>query len=141
PFVMEVARLNTKNRSTEGAESMAFLKDASNKAKWGKDAGVRLYYSVMKRYGPEGDPKAVANIYGMAAAHTMVEALKRAGRNLTRKKLLDAATHLRSKNNPFLLPGIVVQTGPGDRYPLDQAQPYRYTKGVWQTVGPVVSLR
>jgi branched-chain amino acid transport system substrate-binding protein len=141
PFVMAIARLNTKNRSTEGAESMAFLKDASNKARWGKDPGVRLYYSIMKRFDRDGDPNAVANIYGMAAAHTMVEALKRAGRNPTRKSLLAAATHLKSKNNPFLLPGIVVQTGPGDRYPLDQARLYRYTKGVWETIGPLVSLR
>ena len=42
PFVMEVARLNTGNRTTEGATSMAFLKDATNTARWGKDPGVRL---------------------------------------------------------------------------------------------------
>jgi branched-chain amino acid transport system substrate-binding protein len=141
PFVMEVARLNTGNRTTEGATSMAFLKDATNTARWGKDPGVRLYYSIMKRYNPDGDVKAVANMYGMAAAHTMVEALKQAGRNPTRQKLLDAATHLRSKTNPFLLPGVVVKTGPGDRYPLDQVQLYRYTKGVWRTIGPLVSTR
>ena len=141
PFVMEVARLNTGNRSTEGATSMAFLKDASNKAKWGKDAGVKLYYSIMKRFNPGGDPKAVANLYGMAVAHTMVETLKKAGGTPTRKKLLDAATHLSSKTNPFVLPGIVVKTGPGDRYPLDQVQLYRYTKGVWRTIGPLVVAR
>jgi hypothetical protein len=40
-----------------------------------------------------------------------------------------------------MLPGIVVKTGPGDRYPLDQVQLYRYTKGVWRTIGPLVSTR
>jgi branched-chain amino acid transport system substrate-binding protein len=141
PFVMDIARLNTSNRTTEGALSIAFLKDASNTAKWGKDPGVRLYYSIMKKYNPKGDVKAVANIYGMAVAHTMVEALKAAGRSPTRTKLLDAATRLSSKNNPFLLPGIVVKTGPGDRSPIDQVQLYRYVKGVWRTSGPVVSIR
>lgn len=141
PFVMEVARINTGNRTTEGATSIAFLKDASNKAKWGKDAGVRLYFQVMKKYNPGGDPKAVANIYGMAVAHTLAETLRRAGRNPTRKKLLDAATHLTSKTNPFLLPGIVVKTGAGDRYPLEQVQLYRYTKGVWKTIGPLLLAR
>ena len=141
PFVMEVARLNTNNRTTEGATSLAFLKDASNTAKWGKDPGVKLYYSIMKRFNKGGDPKAVANMYGMSAAHTMVEALKKSGRSPTRKKLLDAATHLTSKPNPFVLPGITVQTGTGDRYPLDQVRLYRYSKGVWQTIGPLVSTR
>jgi branched-chain amino acid transport system substrate-binding protein len=141
PFVMNVARLNTNGRATEGALSIAFLKDASNLKKWGKDAGVRLYYSIMKKYDPGGDVNAVANIYGMAAAHTMVAALRQAGRSPTRKRLLNAATHLDSKNNPFVLPGVVVKTGPGDRYPIDQVQLYRYTKGVWQTSGPLVSIR
>ena len=141
PFVMEVARLNTNNRTTEGATSLAFLKDASNTAKWGKDPGVKLYYSIMKRFNKGGDPKAVANMYGMSAAHTMVEALKKSGRSPTRKKLLDAATHLTSKPNPFVLPGITVKTGTGDRYPLDQVRLYRYSKGVWQTIGPLVSTR
>jgi branched-chain amino acid transport system substrate-binding protein len=141
PFVMEVARLNTNNRTTEGATSLAFLKDSTNKPKWGKDAGVKLYLSIMKRFNKGGDPNAVANMYGMSVAHTMVEALKGAGRDPTRKKLLDAATHLSSKTNPFLLPGIRVKTGPGDRYPLDQIRLYRYTKGVWQTIGPLVSTR
>jgi hypothetical protein len=80
-------------------------------------------------------------MYGMAVAHTMVEALRKAGRDPTRKKLLDAATHLTSKPNPFLLPGIVVKTGAGDRYPLDEVRLYRYVKGVWQTIGPLVSTR
>ena len=141
PFVMDVARMNTGNRTTEGATSIAFLKDATNKAKWGKDAGVKLYLSIMKRFSKGGDPNAVANMYGMSVAHTMVESLRKAGRNPTRKKLLDAATHLTSTTNPFLLPGIAVKTGKGDRYPLDQVQLYRYTKGVWRTSGPLVSTR
>jgi branched-chain amino acid transport system substrate-binding protein len=141
PFVMAVARTNTGNRTTEGAISIAFLKDPTNTARWGKDAGVRLYLRIMARYNPGGDPKAVANIYGMAVAHTMVEALKGAGRSPTRQKLLTAATRLNSKTNPFLLPGIVVKTSPTDRYPLDQVQLYRYTKGVWKTIGPILTTR
>jgi hypothetical protein len=141
PFVMNVARLNTGNRTTEGAISTVFLKDASNLARWGKDPGVRLYYQIMKTYNPAGDPKAVANFYGMAVAFTLVDCLKRAGKNLTRAGLLQAATHLDERNNPFLLPGIVASTSPTDRYPLDQVALYRYSKGVWHTIGPLVTAR
>jgi ABC-type branched-subunit amino acid transport system substrate-binding protein len=140
PFVMTVARVNTGNRTTKDALSIAFLKDASNLARWGKDAGVRLYYRIMKAYAPNGDPKAVANFYGMAVAYTMVDALRRAGKDPTRRSLLEAATHL-NETNPFLLPGITVRTTPTDRYPIEQAQLYRYQGGVWRTVGPLIPAR
>lgn len=140
PFVMNVARLNTNGRTTEGAISIAFLKDASNLTRWGKDPGVKLYYEILKRYSPGNDPKAVANIYGMAVAFTLVDALKHAGKNPTRESLLKAATSLDERNNPFLLPGIVIKTSQTDRAPLDQAQMYRYTKGVWQVFGPIVTV-
>jgi branched-chain amino acid transport system substrate-binding protein len=141
PFVMKVARFNTKNRTTEGAISIAFLKDASNLKRWGKDAGVKLYYSIMKKYNPDGDPKAVANFYGMAVAYTMVDALRHAGRNPTRQSLLAAATHLKETANPFLLPGIVVKTAARDRYPLEQVQMYRYHAGVWRVFGRLVAAK
>jgi branched-chain amino acid transport system substrate-binding protein len=141
PFVMNVARLNTNGRATNGAISTIFLKDASNLARWGKDPGVKLYYSILKKYSPGNDPKAVANIYGMAAAFTLVDVLKRAGRNPTRQSVLKAATSVNESNNPFMLPGITLRTSPSDRFALEQLQMYRYTKGVWQVFGPIVSAR
>jgi branched-chain amino acid transport system substrate-binding protein len=105
PFVMNAARLNTQNRKTEGAISIAYLEDASNLARWGRDPGVKLYYAIMRKYDPTGDPEAVANFYGMAVAYTMVDTLRHAGRDPTRQSLLDAAAHLTEKGNPFLLPG------------------------------------
>jgi len=141
PFVMNVARSNTGGRATEGAISVTFLKDASNLRRWGKDPGVKLYYSILKRYAPSSDPKAVANIYGMAAAFTLVDALKHAGRNPTRASLLKSATSLNETNNPFLLPGMVAKTSPTDRFALEQVQLYRYTRGVWQVFGPLVAAK
>ena len=141
PFVMSVARSNTGGRATEGAISVTFLKDASNLRRWGKDPGVKLYYSILKRYAPSSDPKAVANIYGMAAAFTLVDALKHAGPNPARASLLKAATNLSETNNPFLLPGMVAKTSPTDRFALEQVQMYRYTRGVWQVFGPLVPAR
>ena len=141
PFVMNVARLNTGGRATEGAMSITFLKDASNLARWGKDPGVKLYYSILKKYAPRNDPKAVANIYGMAAAYTLVDVLRRAGRNPTRTGVMKAATTLKETSNPFMLPGLTLRTGPTDRFAIEQVQMYRYTKGTWQVVGPIVPAR
>jgi branched-chain amino acid transport system substrate-binding protein len=141
PFVMSVARLNTNGRATDGAISIAFLKDASNLARWGKDPGVKLYYSILKRYSPGNDPKAVANIYGMASAYALVDCLKRAGPNPTRQSLMKAATSLNETNNPFMLPGITLRTSPTDRFAIEQVQMYRYAKGVWEVFGPIVSAK
>ncbi len=141
PFVMNVARVSTNGRATEGAMSITFLKDASNLARWGKDPGVKLYYSILKRYAPGSDPKAVANIYGMAAAYTLVDVLKRAGKSPTRDGVMKAATSLNETTNPFMLPGLALKTSPTDRFAIEQIQMYRYTKGVWQVLGPVIPAK
>lgn len=141
PFVMNVAKLNTNGRATEGAMSITFLKDASNLRRWGKDQGVKLYYSILKRFAPGSDPKAVANIYGMAAAYTLVDVLKRAGRNPTRASVLKAASSLNETANPFMLPGLTLKTAATDRFAIEQVQLYRYTKGTWQVFGPIVPAR
>ena len=120
--------------------SIAFLKDPTN-PRWAKDAGVKLYLQVMKRYAPRNDPKAVAHFYGMAIAYTMVDTLKHAGKNPTRQSVLNAATHLNERNNPFLIPGIVVKTTPTYRFPLTQAQLYRYHNGVWTPQGGLIAAK
>ena len=140
PAVMQIAKLNTSSRTTEGSVSIAFLKDPTN-PKWANDKGVKLYFEIMKRYAKGADPKAVAHFYGMAAAFTMVDTLKKAGKNPTRASVLNAATHLNEKDNPFLLPGIVVETTPTRRYPLEQAQFYTFKKGLWTAKGPLVQAK
>jgi branched-chain amino acid transport system substrate-binding protein len=140
PAVMAIARLNTSRQTTEGSMSLAFLKDPTN-PRWAKDAGVKLYFQIMKRYLPNSDPKAVAHFYGMSVAFTMVDALKKAGKNLTRQGLMNAALHLNETNNPFLLPGIVVKTTPTYRFPITQAQLFRFTGGVWRAQGGLVAAK
>jgi branched-chain amino acid transport system substrate-binding protein len=138
PFVMNIARLNTGGRATNGAISLAFLKDPTDK-RLTKDKAVKLYKSVLKKYGSGANPDAVAHFYGMAVAFTMVDALKHAGKNPTRVSLLKAATHLNERNNPFMRKGIAVRTS--DYYPIDRVQLQRYKKDRWVPVGGLVSTR
>jgi len=140
PFVMTVARLNTGGRTTNGAISLAFLKDPTD-PRLAKDKGVRLYNSVLKKFGNGANAKAVANFYGMATAFTMVDALRHAGKNPTRASLLKAATHLNERDNPFLRKGIFVRTTPKDYYPIDQVQLQRYRKTQWAPIGGLISTR
>ena len=65
-------------------------------------------------------------IAGMAEAFTFVDALKAAGKNLTRKGLMTAVTHMNEANNPFLVPGVTVHTTPTYRFPISSVQLQRW---------------
>jgi hypothetical protein len=136
---MKISRVATSRKHVEGSVSIAFVKDPTSKV-WAKDRTVRLYKSILKRYLPNAKPDDVFNYYGMAVAYTMVDTLRKAGRNPTRESVLRAATHLDEKN-PFLLPGVRIKTSPSDYYPIDRVKLARYTGDHWLFFGKLVSAR
>jgi hypothetical protein len=77
----------------------------------------------------------------MATAYTMVDTLKKAGRNLTRQSLMNAATHLTERGNPFVLKGIVIHTTPASRFPITQVRLQRWTNGAWRPFGKLLSAK
>jgi ABC-type branched-subunit amino acid transport system substrate-binding protein len=133
PVVMKIVHLSSDSSVGVGATSTAFLHDPTNPTQK-NSAGVKLYLQIMKRYLPSEDPKAVAHIYGMMAAYAMVDALKRAGRNLIRASLLHAAQHM-NETNPFLLPGLKLSTTPRDYFPIGETYLVRYLHGFWNVLG------
>ena len=139
PDIMKIARVATSRKQVEGSVSIAFVKDPTAK-QWAKDRTVRLYKSIMQRFLPSAKSDDVFNYYGMAVAYTMVDTLRKAGRNLTRAGVLKAATHL-NEVNPFLLPGVRIQTSPSDYYPMDKVKLARYKNDHWQFFGNLVKAR
>jgi branched-chain amino acid transport system substrate-binding protein len=139
PDIMKIARVATSRKQVEGSVSIAFVKDPTAK-QWAKDRTVRLYKSIMQRFLPSAKSDDVFNYYGMAVAYTMVDTLRKAGRNLTRAGVLKAATHL-NEVNPFLLPGVRIQTSPSDYYPMDKVKLARYKSDHWQFFGNLVRAR
>jgi branched-chain amino acid transport system substrate-binding protein len=137
--VMGIATVGTSKKQTEGTISIVFLKDPTD-PRWARDRGVKLYRTIMKRFKGT-NPSDVYNVYGMSVAHTFVEALKKAGKNPTRDSIMRAATHLNIKNDPFLLPGVIVRTTSSDRFPLDQARLERYHNGRWRSFGGLFRVR
>jgi ABC-type branched-subunit amino acid transport system substrate-binding protein len=138
PNVMDIIRASV-GKDVSGALSIAFVKDPTDKV-WAKDSVVKLYRTILKRYGAGAKPEDVYNFYGMAVAFTMVDALKHAGKNVTRDALLRAATHL-DETNPFMRPGIKIQTTPRDYYPITKSQLLRYETNHWVARGGLVSAR
>ena len=139
PTIMEIARTNAPEL-TKGALSIAFLKNPSDPV-WAKDPATALYRRILKTYAPAAKATDVYNWYGMTVAWTMVETLRRAGRNLTRAGLLHAAQSLDLKANPFLLPGIAVRTSTTNYFPLANVYLYRYDNAQWIKASSLLPAR
>jgi branched-chain amino acid transport system substrate-binding protein len=135
PSIMAIARANAPEL-TRGARAIAFLKNPNDPV-WRGDPAVALYRSILERFAPSARPTDVYHWYGMTVAWTMVDVLKRAGRNPTRTGVLRAARSLDTTANPFLLPGTRLRTSPRDAFPLDTVYLYRYDNREWvRTAGP-----
>jgi branched-chain amino acid transport system substrate-binding protein len=139
PDIMKIAKFGSNQKQVEGSISIAFVKDPTAQ-QWAKDKTVRLYKTIVMRFLPGAKPDDVFNYYGMAVAYTMVDTLRKAGRNLTRAGVLRAATHL-NETNPFLLPGVRIKTSPNDYYPMDKVKLARYRGTHWRFFGKLVDAR
>lgn len=138
--VLAAASEKGPNRVVRNAVSIAFLKDPSD-TRWLKDPSMRLYRKVMKRYAPGADPEDALHVYGMAAAWTLVEAIRRAGADLTRDGLMEVVGSLNLLGNPFLVPGVVLKTGPDDHFPIEQMLLQRWHNGAWRSFGGIWGYR
>ena len=86
---------------------------------------------------PGADKSNSNYVYGVMAAQTMVETLKKAGDNLTRENVMKQAASL-DVELPMLLPGVKVTTGPTDFFPLKQMQLQKFDGERWVRFGPVL---
>jgi branched-chain amino acid transport system substrate-binding protein len=139
PGIMAIARLNAPEL-TRGALSIAFVKNPNDPV-WKRDKAVALYRSIMRKHHPTGRVSDVYHWYGMTVAWTMVETLRKAGRNLTRAGLLRAAQSLNLAGNPFLLPGIRLKTSRTDYRPLEDVYLYRYDNKEWVKASGLLRAR
>jgi branched-chain amino acid transport system substrate-binding protein len=129
-------------KAANGAISIVFGKDPAAPI-WKRDKGIRLFQSILRQYGSDIGPRDLQDGYytaGMATAYTLVDTLKKAGRDLTREGVMRAATHLNESGNPFVLPGIVIRTTPAFRFPLTQVKLQRWSNKAWHPFGKLISL-
>lgn len=138
--VMRAATQQGGAAATNGVISVQYLKDPSDAAMQ-NDPGVKLEHEILAKYAAGSDPSDGFYLYGMGAAFTMIDALTKAGKNLTRENIMQAALHLHETNNPFVLPGMVIETTPEDHFPIRQMQLSRYTDGKWVNFGALMSAR
>jgi branched-chain amino acid transport system substrate-binding protein len=130
-------------KAANGAISIVFGKDPAS-PEWRKDKGIKLFQSILKQYGDNIGSRDLKDGYytaGMAEAYTMVDTLKKAGKNLTRDSVMRAATHLNEKSNPFVVTGIVIRTTPASRFPITQVRLQRWRAGAWHGFGKLLSTK
>jgi len=138
--VMALASEGGTNKVVNATISGVFLKDPTD-PKWQNDPGVKLYRQILKRYAPQANPNDPYHVYGMAAAFTFVEALRKTGKTPSREALVKAVGSLNVTKNPFMVPGIFVKTGPTDRFPIEQMLLQRWQKGSWRSFGGLWGYR
>ena len=137
---MTLASEGGLNKAVENSISIAFLKDPAD-AKWRSDAAMKLYRSIMTRFARGANQKDVNHVYGMAVAYEFVKVLRAAGKNPTRASVMAQTRKLTDPSNPFLLPGLMVETSATERFPIEQAQLQRWSKGSWKSFGGLWGYR
>ncbi len=124
-----------------GILTTVYLKDPANPARFGSDPGMKFYNEVMTKYLPAADKEDGNYLYGVSIAYTMVDVLKRAGKDLTRKKVMDVVSNFTEKDNPLVYPGVVVKTSPNVRFPITQLIAARWAGKTWSPMGILTDTR
>jgi branched-chain amino acid transport system substrate-binding protein len=124
--------------NSKGLISTAYIKDPVD-PQFANDAGIKWYLAFMKKYYPEGDVNDPQNEIGVSIAATFVQVLKQCGNNLSRENLLAQANNIRDLELPLLLPGIKLNTGAQDHYPIEQFQLVKFDGKTWSRFGDVLS--
>jgi len=93
----------------------------------------------MEKYYPAGDRVDLNNVYGYAAAQTLVQVLKQCGDDLTRENIMKQAANLKNFSSDVMLPGIKINTSPDDFFPIEQMQLMKFDGEAWHLFGDVIT--
>ena len=122
-----------------GAISTTYTKSVTD-PKYAKDAAIRQYKSILKRYGPSGaDANNQFYYYGVAKAYDTVRLLNGL-KNPTRAGVMSASLRM-NWSNPFLLKGVRVKTSKNDHFPISQIKLTRYQNGHFTEFGSLIKGR
>ncbi|WP_315830926.1 ABC transporter substrate-binding protein [Bradyrhizobium prioriisuperbiae] len=122
----------------QGLMSNAYAKDPTDST-WQDDPAAKEWHAFMDRYFPEGDKTNSNNVFGYTAAQTLVQVLKRCGDDLTRANIMKQAASLNDLELGMLLPGIKINTGASDFFPIEQVQMMRFDGESWKLFGEIIT--
>jgi hypothetical protein len=107
---------------------------------------MKLAGSIINQYASALAPSLQAGdanvVYGLGVAWTFVYALQHAGKNPTRASLMKALHSLNTGGDPFVYPGIKLQTSSKDNFPIEQEILIKWAGGGggdWHPFGKLAS--
>jgi branched-chain amino acid transport system substrate-binding protein len=124
--------------NSKGIITAAYLKDPTD-PQWADAPDFLEWKAFMAKYIPQGNLADASYTYGYAAASTMRHVLTACGDNLTRANLMKQAANMHKLVVPLLLPGITINTGPKDFYPIQAVQLARFDGETWKLFGDVLA--
>ncbi|WP_243716642.1 ABC transporter substrate-binding protein [Actinomadura sp. KC345] len=125
--------------NVQGVVSSTYYKDP-NDPQWADDAEMKLYKEKMKKYAPGADPAVPYHAFGWAVASSFHKTMD-AAECKTREGLRDSVRSLNNVEVPMLLPGVTMQTGEGDGFPIESMQMMEFKDERWSLTGEVIDTR
>jgi branched-chain amino acid transport system substrate-binding protein len=142
PYIKAIQGATKSPAAVDGIISVNYLKDPLDPAQ-ATDTGVTLYKEIMAKYYPDGKVEDTFNMYGMGVAYTIVDVLKKAGDNPTRKSFLEALNNFEEKDHPFLAKGVVAKNTKADHFTITQEYLIKYdaAQGRYLPQGDLIDMR
>jgi len=124
--------------NAQGLISAAYFKDP-NDPTWKDDAGLRELNGFLDAYFPGADRSDTLIVNGYNTAQALVHVLKQCGDDLTRENVMRNAVNMKMVELGMLLPGIRMNTSPGDFAPIKEWQLMRFEGANWHLFGETMS--
>jgi branched-chain amino acid transport system substrate-binding protein len=133
----------SKGASLNGVVSTVYTASPTTQANL---PGMKLAKSIIHQYAPALDQQFALGdgniVYGLASAWTFTDALQHAGKHLTRAGLMHALRNMKETKNPFIYPGMTVQTSTKRTFPMEQLKIIKWSgggNGDWHASGKIYS--
>jgi branched-chain amino acid transport system substrate-binding protein len=120
-----------------GLITLGYLKEPTDK-QFESDPAMVKWREFMKKYYPDGSPIDNLNVYGYSVGELIAQVLRQCGDDLTRENVMRQAASVKKFRVDTLLPGILIDTGPGDFAPIESGQLQRFDGKEWVRFGEVV---
>jgi branched-chain amino acid transport system substrate-binding protein len=138
PFLLAAAKAGA---NLDGVISSGYLSAPDTQANL---PGMKLGRAIINQYAPAlladwdvGDSNLV---YGMAVAWNFVYALQNSGKNPSRGSLMTALHSMNTSKDPFVYPGITIQTSATDNFPIEQLIMEKWSGGATGDMHPFGKL-
>lgn len=137
---------NSSTRSTlkpagfenvQGVLALATRQDPGNPL-WADQADMKAYMAFLDRYVPNADRGDDLYAIGYTIAATTAHVIRQCGDVLTRENVLRQATSLRDFRAPLLIPGITMNTTPGNYAAIKKFQMMRFKGEAYEKVGDLL---